>query len=98
MDNVDKIRLEEIKGLIKKQESKRTTGIVLIIISLFCLWPLMIVGIVLWVGANKEINNLLEEEKHIKTKDILNTTTTQQDDDVSQPIKSSENKQEDITQ
>ena len=75
MNKLSQIRLEEIKESIKKQEGKRTTGIVLVIISLFCLWPLIIVGIILWVGANNEIKALLSEERIIKTNDILATET-----------------------
>ena len=71
MNECELIRLEEIKGAIKKQEGKRTIGIVLVIISIFCLWPLMIVGAALWGSANKKIDKLLEEERAIQIKMIM---------------------------
>lgn len=59
-------RIVEIDTEIEKQKSKRTIGIVLVIVSLFFLWPLMIVGIILWVQANKQINKLLDEKKQLQ--------------------------------
>ena len=71
MEKIKQIRLDEIANEIKKQENKRIIGIVLVIISIFCLWPLVIVGIILWVGANKKINELLDEKHKIQMETIL---------------------------
>ena len=51
-------RLFEIDQQIKKAEDDKKSAIFLMIISLFFLWPLLIVGIVIYYNANKKINEL----------------------------------------
>ena len=66
MNNIDKkLRLAEIEEKIKKAEGKKSIAIVLMVISIFCLWPLLIVGIIMYISANNNINELNEEKKNI---------------------------------
>ena len=73
MNERDKIRLIKIDEEISKYQKRKTTGIVLVIISLFCLWPLMIVGIVLWTTADTNIKKLEKERSDIQINDINNS-------------------------
>ena len=66
------LRLMEIENEIKKAENKRTTGLIMMIVSLFILWPLLIVGIVFYFSANKKIEELNEEKKRIMFQDYFN--------------------------
>ena len=59
------IKIEDINKKIRKEQDNKNIGIVLIIVSLFCLWPLMIVGIILIVNANKKIGNLENEKMEL---------------------------------
>ena len=74
MNDRDKIRLIQIEEEISKNQKKKTTGIILVIISLFCLWPLMIVGIILWANADKSIKKLEKERADIQIGDINNSS------------------------
>ncbi len=84
MDSNEELDLEQLDIRIKKCENKRTVGIVLVVISLFCLWPLMIVGIIMWVSANKEINFCMEQKYLIKKDSLSNevkkSTMTENDE------------------
>lgn len=65
MNQIYEYRLNEIEQEIKKEESNKKTGTVLMIISIFMLWPLFIVGIIIYSNANKKINWLNEEKQKI---------------------------------
>lgn len=65
MDRAIKLRIDQIDADIKKEEKKRTTGIILFVISFFFLWPLFIVGLILWIGANGNIRRLQDERQNI---------------------------------
>ena len=62
----------EIEEKIRKGEEKKKDAVVLMIISIFFLWPLMIVGAVMHDNACKEINKLNEEKKRIMFEDYFN--------------------------
>lgn len=63
------MRLMEIEQEIKKAESSKSGGVVMMVVSIFCLWPLLIVGIIVYNNANKKINELNEEKKRIMFED-----------------------------
>ncbi len=63
--NYTQIRLMEIEREIKSAESDKRNGIIMMIVSLFFLWPLLIVGIVVYNKANNKINLLYDEKKNI---------------------------------
>lgn len=68
-------QIMEIEDKIRKAESRKGTAVVLMIISIFCLWPLLIVGIIMYNNANKEINYLNEEKKRIMFENYFNKNT-----------------------
>ena len=68
------MRLMQIEQEIKKEESTKNTGTVLIIISFFCLWPLAIVGFIMCINASKKINALNEEKNQIMFMTYCNGT------------------------
>ena len=59
------IRIKQIDEEIKKQERDKGAGVVLIIISIFALWPLIIVGIIQINHSNKRIAELQQEKQTI---------------------------------
>lgn len=63
------MRLMEIEQEIKKAESSKSGGVVMMVVSIFFLWPLLIVGIIVYNNANKKINELNEEKKRIMFED-----------------------------
>ena len=63
--NNSNYRLVEIENEIAKAESTKKTAIILMIISLFLLWPLLIVGLIMYFNANSKINNLNAEKNRI---------------------------------
>ena len=63
------MRLMEIEQEIKKAESSKSGGVVMMVVSIFFLWPLLIVGIIVYSNANKKINELNEEKKRIMFED-----------------------------
>ena len=64
-------RLTEIESEIKKAESDKNTGMILMIISIFFLWPLLIVGGIQYSNAKKKIETLNDEKKRIMFQDYL---------------------------
>lgn len=58
-------RLLEIDRQISEAEGNKNTGIILMIVSLFMLWPLAIVGIVIYFNANSKIKRLETEKINI---------------------------------
>ncbi len=65
MNPANEYRLKEIEQEIKNAESSKTTGIVMMIVSIFMLWPLLIVGGIVYSNAKSKINRLNEEKKQI---------------------------------
>lgn len=63
------MRLMEIEQEIKKAESSKSGGVVMMVVSIFFLRPLLIAGIVVYNNANKKINELNEEKKRIMFED-----------------------------
>lgn len=66
-----KMRLMEIEQEIKKAESNKSGGIIMMVVSIFFLWPLLIVGIIVYNNANNKINELNEEKKRIMFEDLV---------------------------
>lgn len=65
------MRLMEIEQEIKKAESNKSGGVVMMVVSIFFLWPLLIVGAIVYDNANKKINELNEEKKRIMFEDWI---------------------------
>ena len=65
MNNDMERRIIEIDSEIKSAEGQKIAATILIIISFFCLWPLLIVGIIMHCNANSKINKLNDEKKQI---------------------------------
>ena len=59
-------KIDEIDEKINKEKSNKTTGVVLMIISIFFLWPILIVGIIIWSKANNEVDKLETEKKKLE--------------------------------
>ncbi len=71
--NIDERR--EIEVLVHRKQKSKTLGIVLIVISFFYMWPLLIIGIILVasVGRNNSLaTNLIDYDPNIN-KVILHT-------------------------
>ena len=71
MNNTN-IRLIEIDAEIEKAQSRKRIAIFLMIVSIFCLWPLIIVGIMMHSSASNKINALNEEKKMIMLSEYYN--------------------------
>lgn len=67
---MNEYRLKEIEQEIKKAEGNKTTGMVLMIVSIFMLWPLLIVGAIVYGNANSKINRLNDEKKQIMFEEL----------------------------
>ena len=66
------MRLAQIENDLKKAESQKKTAIVMMVVSIFFLWPLIILGIIQYNNANKEIEQLNQEKQQIILQDYLN--------------------------
>ena len=62
MDNMKKFRLAQIENEIKKAEEQKNIAIIMMIISIFFLWPLLIIGAIKYNNANRKIARLDEEK------------------------------------
>ena len=74
MDNMNKMnemRLMQIENEIKKAESQKSIAIILMVVSIFILWPLLIVGIIMYFNANKKIEGLNQEKMKIMFQDYF---------------------------
>ena len=60
---VIKARIKQLKSEIATKEEQQTIGIVLTAISVFCVFLLIIPGLILWIGSYTDLNRL-HEEKH----------------------------------
>ena len=78
MNNISKeMRLAEIEDEIRKAEGNKGTACILMVISLFFLWPLLIVGGVMYSKANKKIDQLNEEKRMIMFQDYFSESNQQ---------------------
>lgn len=72
MHNMKEIRLSQIEDEIKKAESEKNTACIMMVVSMFFLWPLLIVGVIMYNNAKKKIEELNNEKKQIMFQDYLN--------------------------
>lgn len=66
-----KMRLMEIEQEIKKAEHNKNSGVVMMVVSIFFLWPLLIVGLITYSNANKRINDLNDEKRRITFENMM---------------------------
>ena len=65
-NNMDvEMQLAEIENEIKKAENAKGEAIILMVISIFLLWPLLFVGVYQYGKANRRIEALNEEKNKI---------------------------------
>lgn len=73
-----KMRLFEINQQINTAKNNKSIGLILMIVSIFFLWPLLIVGIIMYISNDKKINELEIEKRRIqweiRNNDIMNKT------------------------
>lgn len=62
---------QDIENKIREAEEKKKTAVILMVASLFFLWPLMIVGAIMHDRACKEIHRLNEEKNRIMYEEYL---------------------------
>ena len=72
MNNMKEIRLSQIEDEIKKAESEKNAACVMMIVSMFFLWPLLIFGAIQYDKAKKKIEELNNEKKQIMFQDYFN--------------------------
>ena len=66
------MRLSQIEDEIKKAESEKNTACIMMVVSLFFLWPLLIFGAIQYDKAKKKIDELNNEKKQIMFQDYFN--------------------------
>lgn len=59
------LRLSQIQAEIKEAEDKKNTAVIMMVVSMFILWPLLIFGALQYDKANKKIEALNEEKREI---------------------------------
>lgn len=69
------MRLAEIEKQIKSAQSDKTAAIIMMVVSIFFLWPLLIVGIIIYSNANKKIESLNEEKRKIMYQEYFDTNS-----------------------
>lgn len=77
MYNMKELRLAEIESEIKKAESEKNTAVVMMVVSIFFLWPLLIFGAIQYDKAKKKIGELNEEKKKIMFQDYFDRNNQQ---------------------
>ena len=70
--SMKELRLSQIETEIKKAESEKSTAVVMMVVSIFILWPLLILGAIQYDKAKKKIDALNEEKKKIMFQDYFN--------------------------
>ena len=70
--NMKELRLSQIEDEIKKAESEKNTACIMMVVSIFFLWPLLIVGAIMYNNAKKKIEELNNEKKQIMFQDYFN--------------------------
>ena len=59
------IRLMEIEAEIEKAKSDKNTAIVLMVVSIFFLWPLLIIGGIWYSSADNKLKSLEAEKNQL---------------------------------
>lgn len=72
MYNMKEFRLSQIEDEIKKAESEKSTACIMMVVSIFFLWPLLIFGAIMYDKAKKRIEELNNEKKQIMFQDYIN--------------------------
>ena len=72
------LRLAQIQTEIKEAESKKNTAVIMMVVSIFILWPLLIFGIFQYNEAKKRIEALNEEKREIMFQDYFDSYNQQQ--------------------
>ena len=70
--NMKELRLSQIEDEIKKAESEKNTACIMMVVSIFLLWPLLIVGAIMYNNAKKKIEELNNEKKQIMFQNYFN--------------------------
>ncbi len=73
------IRLMEIEAEIKKAKSDKNTAIVLMVISIFFLWPLLIIGGIWYSSADNKLKSLEAEKNQLIMYQSMNEKNEQCD-------------------
>lgn len=58
--------IDQIDSEIKKAKESKNTGIVIMIVSIFFLWPLLIVGGIMYSNANNKEKELTSKKSRIE--------------------------------
>lgn len=58
--------IDQIDSEIKKAKESKNTGILFMIVSIFFLWPLLIVGGIIYLNANSKEKELISKKSRIK--------------------------------
>lgn len=59
------LRISEINAEIQTKEGSKKQGITLMIVSVFFLWPLLVVGGIMYTSANNRVKALEQERAHL---------------------------------
>ena len=65
------MRLAQIEEEIKKATSDKNTACIMMVVSLFFLWPLLIFGAIQYDKATKKIEQLNQEKQQLMFQDYL---------------------------
>ena len=75
MYNAKKMRLSQIDYEIKKAEGEKNNACIMMVVSIFFLWPLLIVGAIMYNKANKKIEELNNEKKQIMFQNYMDESS-----------------------
>ena len=59
------LQIADLDQQIKKAESSKSTGLILMGVSLIILWPLLIIGLIMFASANSKINDLTSQKQQL---------------------------------
>ncbi len=65
------MQLLELDKQIKSAESSKSTGLVLMVVSLVILWPLLVVGGIMFASANSKIKDLESQKQRLLSERIM---------------------------